>query len=245
MESRVLRDDMVDSLEHESKGILTSDAVGMAMRQVPREAFVSETAAAYADRSHREYGTTVLAPSTVARLLQAAAPEPGESTLVIGAGVGYTVAVVAELVGGRHVHAVDLSQQLVQHARRNLSRAGYEDVLVVQGDGAAGLPAYGPYDCILVEAAVLEVPSSLRDQVREAGRIVVPQGGQVQELRTITDDGDRIDHGTIALNPLLVPGEESGAIERNRTRREDREFAERAATRRSGWEHSWIEWEER
>ena len=243
MEPAVLRDDMVDSLEHPSKGVVQSDDIGLAMRSVPRERFVDDESAAYADRSHRVLGTTVFPPSTVARLLEALDPEPSANTLVVGAGVGYSVAVLAEVVGARNVQAIELSRPVVRQARTNLARAGYDSVLVEHGDGASGLPAYAPYDRILLETGIVEPPRSLLDQLGPEGRLVLPKGPGVQELVAIEDGGVVAEHGTIAVEPMLVAGEEAGAIERNRTAREDREIADRAAQRRRGWEREWIDWD--
>lgn len=245
MDAAALRHEMVDRLEEEPAPILTTQALARAMRTVPREDFLEDERVAHADRSHHVAGTTVLAPSTVARLFEALQPESGERTLIVGAGVGYTAAVMAELVGPRNVHAVDLSSHVVRVARANLSNAGYPEVLITQGDGAQGLPEYAPYDRILVETATVEPPRQLLGQRSSSGRLVFPQGRGVQELVALEPDGAMVEYGTIALEPMLVPGEEVGAIERNRTAREDREFAERAATRRSGWERDWIDWDSR
>lgn len=244
MDLSVLRDDMVDSLEHPANGVIRSESIALAMRDVPRHLFISDERAAHADRSHREAGTTVFAPSTTARLLEALSVESGHTVLVVGAGVGYTSAVIAEIVGPANVHAIDLSSRIVRIARQNLRKAGAEKVLVDHGDAANGLPAYAPYDRILVEAGALEPPRALLSQLAPDGRLVVPRGGQIQEL-VAYEYGEIIDtYGTIVVDPLLVPGEEPGAIERNRTAREDREFAARINTRRSGWEQEWIDWEQ-
>ncbi len=242
MDHAVLRDDMVDSLEHPSKGVVQREEIGLAMRTVPREQFVDDESAAYADRDHRVRGTTVFSPSRAARLLEALRPRPGNNTLVVGAGVGYTVAVLAEIVGSRNVQAIELSRPVVREARRNLAKAGYDSVLVEHGDGANGLAAYAPYDRILIETAVHSPPQSPIDQLAEGGRLVLPRGSGVQELVAIEAGGEVAEHGTIAVEPMLVPGEEAGAIERNRTAREDREMADRAAMRRNGWEREWIDW---
>lgn len=244
MEPAVLRDDMVDGLEHAAKGVIRSDTVGLAMRTVPRHVFVADERGAYADRSYQSHGTTVFSPSTTARLLEALEPEPGHNTLVVGAGVGYTVAVIAEIVGGRNVHAIDLSQRVVAAARSNLAESGYDEVLVAKGDGAQGLPAYAPYDRILLEAAARDPPRALQAQLAGDGRLVMPQSNGVQELVAL-EDGRLVDeYGSISVGPLLVPGEQADAVERNRTEREDREFAARAAERRRGWERNWIDWDD-
>ncbi|MDG5777808.1 protein-L-isoaspartate O-methyltransferase [Haloarculaceae archaeon H-GB1-1] len=243
MDLAVLRDDMVDSLEHESKGLVRSDAISVAMREVPRETFVEDEQAAYADRGFERLGTRVLAPSTAARLLEPLAPEPDESVLVVGAGVGYTAAVIAEIVGERNVQAIDINRQVVLDARHNLERAGYGGVLVDRRNGADGLPEYAPYDRILLEAAAVNPPRALVEQLADGGRLVFPQGASQQTL-TIVEDGDVVEElGSVAFQPMLVEGEQADTIERNRTRREDQEFARRQASSRTGWEQEWIDWD--
>jgi protein-L-isoaspartate(D-aspartate) O-methyltransferase len=247
MDPAVLREDMVDSLEHEAKRCVRSERLALAMRDVPREPFVDEERSAYADRAHERLGTRVLAPSTAARLLEALDLREGQDVLVVGAGVGYTAAVAAEIVGSEHVHAVDISRRLVYDARSNLAEAGYGGVLVDCRDGSDGLREYAPYDRILVEAAAIEPPRRLVQQLTDDGLLVVPLGGSEQTLSTVTREGDEpavVERaGTVAFRPMLLDGEQAGTVERNRTRREDREFARRAAERRKGWQHDWIDWD--
>jgi protein-L-isoaspartate(D-aspartate) O-methyltransferase len=249
MDPAVLRDDMVDSLEHEAKRCVRSEAVSVAMRAVPREAFVDDDRA-YADRSTERHGTRVLAPSTAARLLEALDLAPGQNVLVVGAGVGYTAAVCAEIAGAENVQAIDISRRVTYEARSNLERAGYGGVLVDRRDGAAGLPEYAPYDRVLLEAAAIEPPRRLVRQLADDGRLVLPLGGGEQTLAAVEPvDGGSYTvverHGTTAFAPMLLEGEQADTVERNRTRREDREFARRAAERRRGWEQEWIDWEGR
>ena len=243
MEYAAVRADMVDSLEHDTKGVVSAEPVGDAMRTVPRHEFVDAEHRAYMDQSFSHRGTTVLAPSVAGRLVQALAPSQGDSVLVVGAGVGYTVALLAEIVGARHVHAVDIDRQVVLDARRNLRQSGYDAVLVDCVDGAAGFPEYAPFDRILLEAAVTEVPQALEEQLVEGGRLVAPRGLGDQRLLAFEDGSVAEDFGPVGFRPLLIDGEQSSAITRNRTAREDREHADRAAQRRAGWEQNWIEWD--
>ncbi|MFW6435785.1 MAG: protein-L-isoaspartate O-methyltransferase family protein [Halovenus sp.] len=243
MDPAVLRDDMVASLEHDSKGCVQSDAISIAMRAVPRHVFVEDDRAAYADRPFERFGTRVLAPSTVARLLEALDPAEDDSVLVVGAGVGYTVAVLAEIAGGRNVHAIDITRRLVYEARENLAEAGHDEVLVDRGDGADGLPGYAPYDRILLEAAAVQPPQRLVDQLADDGRLVMPLGASNQSIAVVSADGSVERLGGCAFDPMLVEGEQADTVERNRTHREDREFAERDARRRKGWELDWIDWD--
>ncbi|WP_135663558.1 protein-L-isoaspartate O-methyltransferase family protein [Halorhabdus rudnickae] len=243
MDPAVLREDMVDGLRHESRGTLSDDAVAAAMSTVPRHAFFDDNRTAYADRETERLGTRVLAPSTAARLLEALAPEPDDSVLIVGAGIGYTAALAAEIVGSSHVQAIDITRRVVYEARKNLAQAGYDAVFVDCRDGAEGLPEYAPYDKILLEAAAVNPPRALLEQSAPGGRLVMPLGAHDQHL-AVLEDGDVVERrGAVAFNPLLVEGEEVGAVERNRTRREDRERARQAAQSRAGWEQDWIDWD--
>ncbi|GAA0295837.1 protein-L-isoaspartate O-methyltransferase family protein [Halarchaeum salinum] len=244
MEYAVARDGMVDSLEHELRGVIEPDPVGTAMRAVPRHEFVDADHRAYNDRSFEAYGTRVLAPSTAGALVQALAPEPGDDVLIVGAGVGYTAAVVAEIVGDENVHAIDIARRVVWAARDNLRRAGHAGVLVDCRDGAHGFPEYAPFDRILVEAAAVDVPDALREQLAADGRLVMPLGTGEQRLATVENGGDIVHEGrSVAFAPLLVEGEQSGVPTRNRTHREDQEHAQKRADRRRGWELDWIDWD--
>ncbi|WP_330632433.1 protein-L-isoaspartate O-methyltransferase family protein [Halocatena halophila] len=245
MDRAAMRDEMVASLEHEAKGYLESAAISVAMRTVPRELFVpsDRDEQAYTDQSFEQAGSRILSPSRVGQLLEALSPTPGESVLIVGSGVGYTVAIVAEIVGAENVQAIDIDRQLVTIARRNLDRAGYGDVLVDRADGTDGYAPYAPYDRILVEAAAVRPPATLLAQLNDDGILVLPTGTQSQILARYDRDGERVgEFGRVSFNPLLLEGEQHGTIERNRTHREDQEFAARELTRQSGWEHNWIDW---
>ena len=243
MEPAVLREDMVDGLRHESRGILETESVATAMNAVPRHAFFEDDRTAYADRETERLGTRVLAPSTAARLFETLAPEPDDSILIVGAGIGYTAALAAEIVGPSRVQAVDITRRVVYEARENLSTAGYDAVFVDCRDGADGLPEYAPYDRILLEAAAVNPPRALLEQLASGGRLVMPLGTHDQTL-AIVEDGAVVDRlGAVAFQPLLVDGEEVGAVERNRMHREDRERAHQAAQSRAGWEQEWIDWD--
>ena len=247
MDPAVLREDMVDGVAHALDGL--DDRLGTAMRTVPREAFVEDRP--YDNRADGHAGSDVLAPETVARLIGALDVGPEDDILVVGVGVGYTAALLAELVGERRVHAVDIVRRLVLDARRNLGDAGYEGVLVDRRDGADGLPEYAPFDRVLVEAAAVRPPRALLDQLVPDGRLVMPMGLPEQTLVAVEADDSTEgfavveEFGPATLAPLLVEGEQPGGVTRNRTEREDREFDQQGYFAPTGWEQNWIDWDDR
>jgi protein-L-isoaspartate(D-aspartate) O-methyltransferase len=192
MDETALRADMIESLEHRLDRPL-SEGLLDALQRVPREAFVPD--APYANRPTEVHGTRALSPATVARMISALAPEEGDETLVVGAGVGYTAAILAEIVGARRVHAIDVDRELVALARSNLASANYDPVLVDRRDGSEGLPEYAPFDRVLLEAAAVRPPRRLLAQLSEDGRLVFPRGTGAQTLVAVrprrTDGADR------------------------------------------------------
>ncbi len=256
MDEAALRADMIEGLEHQIGEPLGASVLA-ALQSVPRETFVED--APYANRASEEERSRALAPATVARLLTAIDAAEGNDVLVVGAGIGYTAATLAEIAGPRHVHAVDIDRGAVTTARSNLAEAGYDAVLVDRRDGARGLPEYAPYDRILVEAAVVTPPRALRDQLADDGRIVYPRGTVEQTIAAIEPaDGEVVDEadpapdgfgtveeaGPVRLDPMLVDGEQAG-VERNRSRREDAEIERQGQFARTGWEQEWIDWDDR
>lgn len=148
-----------------------------AMAAVPRERFVpaERRALAYADTLVPLGGGRALnPPMTLGRLLTEAKLQGGERALVIGAATGYAAAVVARLAAS--VVALEEDKALLAFARKALAGSG---VALVAGPLAKGHPAGAPYDFVLFDGAVEEVPQAIVDQVADGGRIalaVVDQG---------------------------------------------------------------------
>lgn len=142
-----------------------------AMSTVPRERFVGESNAemAYRDRPlplpGGRYQNTPLATG---RLLTEAAIGPEDKVLLIGAAGGYTAAVLAEIAGS--VVAVEEDAVLAERARANL--ADHPTVTVVEAPLKQGAGDHAPFDVLVVDGAVEELPDALLAQVHPGGRIV-------------------------------------------------------------------------
>ncbi len=174
----------------EARGV-SHQAVLEAMRRVPRHIFVPEThcGAAYQDRPLPiGEGQTISQPFMVACMTAALMPAPGERVLEIGTGSGYQAAVLAEIV--REVHTVERISSLQEQAKKILDELGYANIRFVLGDGTVGLPGHAPFDGIIVTAGAPRVPESLKAQLAERGRLVIPVGSRhYQDLVRVTRRG--------------------------------------------------------
>jgi protein-L-isoaspartate(D-aspartate) O-methyltransferase len=166
----------------ERRGI-TDQRVLDAMASVPRHLFVPPEVRgeAYQDRALPIHeGQTISQPFIVALMAQALCLTGSERVLEIGTGSGYAAAVLSRLAG--QVYTIERWPALAEAAAHRLYDLGYANVEVSIGDGTAGLPAYAPFDGIIVAAAAPWVPRPLREQLGEGGRLVIPVGGRDEQL---------------------------------------------------------------
>jgi len=144
-----------------------------AMRALPRERFVpaAQASLAYSDEDVKLGGGRVLLePMVIGRLVQIAAVREGERVLVVASGPGYGAALLAAC--GADVTAVEQDPALLAMARAVLPQVA-PGVKLMEGPVAEGWKAGAPYDVILVEGAVPEIPEGLAGQLRgEGGRML-------------------------------------------------------------------------
>lgn len=185
MEFEIQRERLIQELRQHR----ISERVLDAMRKVPRHLFVPENEqinAYYDSPLSIGAGQTISAPHMVAIMCDLLDIHDGMTILEIGAGSGYHAAVMAVLAGSGHVYSVERIGSLAEFARHNLEKAGIENVTVVIEDGSLGLPGFAPYDRISVAAASPDIPSTLTDQLRTGGKLIIPVGKYYQELYLIT-----------------------------------------------------------
>ena len=147
---------------------IRSQAVLKAMERVPRELFVpiAERSKAYMDIALAiGEGQTISQPYIVAVITEALRLQPTDRVLEVGAGSGYQAAVLAELVPDSKIVTVELIRSLAQRARETLDRNGYMNVIVEDATEILGCPERGPYEAIVVSAAVPSLSPSLIAQL--------------------------------------------------------------------------------
>jgi len=209
---------MTDSFKHQGlrkqlveiireKGI-TDTNVLEAIGKVPRHFFFDSSFLKYAyeDKAFPiGSGQTISQPYTVAFQSQLLMITRGQKVLEVGTGSGYQACILAAM--GAKVFSIERQKSLYDKAVSFLPEIGYR-IKLFYGDGYKGLPAYAPFDKIIVTAGAPYIPDPLMDQLKPGGILVIPVGADdVQEMITITriseNEYRKRQHGKFRFVPLL------------------------------------------
>ena len=157
------------------------------IRSTPRHLFLDE---AMAHRAYEDvalpigFQQTLSQPYIVARMTELLlAAGPRERVLEIGTGSGYQTAVLAQLV--EEVYSVERIKPLQQKARQRMRQLRLRNVHMNHADGGMGWEERGPYDGIMATAAPERIPEELLRQLAPGGRLVIPVGGDTQQLQVV------------------------------------------------------------
>lgn len=177
-----------------------------AMGRVPRERFVP---IGLEDRAYLDgplsigCGQTISQPYMVGIMTESLQLEKKDKVLEIGTGSGYQTAVLAEIAD--QVYSIERQAELAHRAEDVLQSLGYKNIHVFTGDGTVGLEDKAPFDAIIVTAGAPAVPESLKSQLKEGGRLVIPVGDHfMQSLLRITRRGEFYDQENL-LGCVFVP----------------------------------------
>jgi protein-L-isoaspartate(D-aspartate) O-methyltransferase len=161
------------------RGYLRSDRIRDAMLKVPREDFIPPL---YRDYAYREVPlplpgekSTISCPHSYPLFYEPLRLDKDHIFLEVGLGSGYGTALAREIVGPNGlVVSIEIDPRTFEFARDNLERAGYHDIVLVQGDGGLGYPERSPYDRICIPAACTDIPPPLIEQLRVGGKLIAP-----------------------------------------------------------------------
>jgi protein-L-isoaspartate(D-aspartate) O-methyltransferase len=154
-----------------------SERVLEAMGQIARHRFTPGRSCSVAYRDAPVLtgeGQTISQPFIVALMTHLAAVKFDDTILEVGTGSGYQAAVLAHLA--RKVCTVEIIPSLAEAAANVLKELNYDNVSVKVGDGYQGWPNCGPFDGVIVTAALGHVPPPMIEQLKVGGRLVMPLG---------------------------------------------------------------------
>ena len=146
-------------------------------------------------------------PRTVRRMLKLLDVRPGAHVLDVGAGSGWTTALLAQLVGSSgSVLGVELDPELAVWGADNLAgqQTSWASIQPAEPD-VLGAPDEAPFDRILVSASARKLPESLVDQLGIDGVMVVPVGHAMTRVRRTADGLVTTTHGAYSFVPLVTP----------------------------------------
>ena len=196
MTSQRTRERLIQRLAEQG---ITNTQVLDVLRSTPRHLFLDE---AMAHRAYEDvalpigFQQTLSQPYIVALMTQLLLEAgPRARVLEIGTGSGYQTAILAQLVD--EVYSVERIKPLQQKARQRLRQLKLRNVHMNHADGGFGWPERGPFDGILATAAPETIPKELLAQLDLGGRLVIPVGGDSQELKVVTRTEEAFETETV------------------------------------------------
>lgn len=169
-----------------------------ALGQVEREKFTGKAnqAIAYLDEDLPVGGGRfLLEPMVLGRLLQMAEIKPGDLVLDIGPGTGYSSAIIAQLA--ESVVGIEQDEELCELASETLLELGVTNAAIICGKHADGVAGEAPFDVIVINGQIPEIPNKLVDQLSDNGRLVAVVGCKNQGRATlVTKKGNKISRCT-------------------------------------------------
>ncbi|MDD5145861.1 MAG: protein-L-isoaspartate O-methyltransferase [Candidatus Pacebacteria bacterium] len=167
------------------------------------------------------YGQTISQPLTVAFMLEQLAPKEGDKILDVGAGSGWTTALLAHIVSGEQISniknqiskisgrvtAIEVVPELKEFGEKNVAKYNFVKKGIVKfilGNGSLGYEKEAPYDKILASASAEKLPEAWKKQLKVGGRIVAPIGNSIWLfIKKSKTDFEEIEYPGFAFVPLI------------------------------------------
>ncbi len=147
------------------------------------------------------YGQTISAPSIIAEMIEILKVKPDNKVLEVGTGSGYVTAILSKLA--KEVYSIEIVPQLLEEAKEKLKR--YPNVHLFIASGWEGLPAYAPFDRIILGCAPVEPPVKLLDQLSNGGIAVFPLGPKWNQYLYMAKKNKEIHLENLGIQVVFVP----------------------------------------
>ena len=188
---------------------LKSERIKEALLKVPREEFIPRN---YRDYAYREVPlplpgeqATISCPHSYPLFYEPLGLDEGHKFLEVGLGSGYGAAIAREVVGpGGLIVSVEIDPLTFEFGKKNLENAGYDDIVLIRGDGGVGHAEMSPYDRIAVTAACMEIPRPLVEQLTVGGKVIAPVLEDDVQLLVLLEKGLRSTHKRAVCEVLYV-----------------------------------------
>ena len=189
----------------------TMDSINQAFKSIHRVDFVPEYLKDQASLDSPlpiGFGQTISQPTTARLMLGWLDAQSGEKVLDIGAGSGWSTALLSSIIGPKgKVFAVEKVPELLEFGNENCKKAGLRNVQFFQAGKSSqgyGLLQYSPYDRILVSATAQKLPKELLNQLKVGGKLVIPVKNDILEITKTSDhDYESKTHPGFVFVPLV------------------------------------------
>ncbi len=179
-----LRKQLIEKLRSDER--IKNEAIFEAFDSIPRHFFLDPVFVeqAYSNMAFQiGAGQTISHPITVAFQTQLLEIKRGDKVLEIGTGSGFQTCILCEM--GAKVFSIERQKILIEKAKQMVQRFNFNPKIIF-GDGYKGMPAFAPFDKIIVTCGAPDIPQSLLDQLKVGGIMVIPVGeGDAQIMKRI------------------------------------------------------------
>lgn len=185
------KEDLINHLENNTK-VLHRKELKKAFIAIDRGDFTPKE---YLSEAYEDYplpigyGQTISQPTTVAFMLELLELNNGEKILDVGAGSGWTTALLARIVGSDgEVRGVEIVPELIKIGQKNIEKYNFKHTTISLADSKKiGYSSDAPFDKILVSASADSVPKELIKQLKDGGIMVIPIKNSIWRIKKIGD----------------------------------------------------------
>ena len=171
--------------ELKEKGI-TNKNILSAIKKVPRALFVNKNSTQWAYENialPAECEQTISQPYVVAYMIDCLNLKKTDKVLEIGTGTGYQTAIISHLC--QKIYTIEIFDKLFNQAKINMGKLKIKNIIYKLGNGLNGWGEKILFDAIIVSAASKEIPPKLLQNLKNNGKLIIPQKYPLENQKLI------------------------------------------------------------